>query len=607
MFAHLGRIHSLLCAVSASLALVACGGGEAPGSTSQPGQGANPGNPVAAQLQLMLSRNKIQTGSSEAVDVTVTAIDSSNRAVAGVPISLATSSGVIEVAATPTTDASGQVKAKLRLGQDRSNRVITITATAGAAQASETLDVSGTTVTLTASRSSVTSPTDVVKLSASLRDASQQPIGNQPVVFATNLGTLAAQTAITNANGLAEVSLSGVTGVAAITATTAGTSGNATVSAQQVSAPVMSPANPTITAFFIQVNPSVIGPNTGANLGNFAELVVSVRGDDPATGARDIPILNAPIKMWIANNPAPGSLAVDTSSSPALTNAAGQATNRFIAGSATTATDGVILCASIVGVTAPNPAAECGANAVATRLTIASQPLFVKVSTNQLIESVDSELNYQKKYSVFVTDAVGRGVGGVSITPRLSPSKGYAYALGHYAFVATQGWVRNGGAARWAVCPNEDENLNAVFEDGIDVDYNGNRVLDPGQVAAVSVDGDGKTDASGVAVVTVKYGKRYATWAQYDLQVRALVGGTEGSATMEFTLPALADDVDDQNVAPPFRASPFGSPSIDYVPLAGGGTGPVLAWPNRTQATTDTANWPTGVKSCRLIYASPTP
>lgn len=591
MAARLGQLFSFVGALLMALFLTGCGGSEAPGAPAA--SGSQPGAASASSLQLTLSRNKIQTGSSEAVDITVTAVDSANRAVPGAAVSLASSSGIIEAGASAITDATGQVKAKLRLGQDRSNRVITITAVAGAVKAAETIDVSGTTAQVVASRSIVSSPADVVTLTVTLRDAAQQPIGNQPVTFSTNLGTLASQSAISNASGLAEVKLSGVTGAAIITVSAAGGTATTTVTAQQVTIPAMSPENPTITAFFVQVNPSVIGPNTGANAGNFAEVVVTVRGDDPATGGRDVPVMNAPIKMWIANNPAPGSLAVNTSVSPALTNASGQVTNRFIAGAATTSTDGVILCARIEGRTIPNPASDCGANAVATRLTIAAQPLFVKLSTNDLIESVDQDLNYRKKYSVFVTDAVGRGVAGVSITPRLSPVGGEsAYGMGHYEWNASSNaWSRRVGAATYVLCPNEDENLNGTFE-GSELDYNGNQVLDPGQVAAVNVEGDGKTDGTGVAVVTVKYGKRYATWGTYDLQVRGLVGGTEGSATMVLGLDAAVDDIKSADVAPPFKVSPFGEPLVDRAL-------PALSWPVKTSLD--------GSKRCRLIYPARVP
>ncbi len=77
-------------------------------------------------------------------------------------------------------------------------------------------------------------------------------------------------------------------------------------------------------------------------------------------------------------------------------------------------TDQIVICASVDGVaTLPNGGvAPCNANEKAAKLTISQQPLFVRISTNNEIAKVNNNLDYEKLFSIYVTNAAGQGVAG---------------------------------------------------------------------------------------------------------------------------------------------------------------------------------------------------
>ena len=87
-------------------------------------------------------------------------------------------------------------------------------------------------------------------------------------------------------------------------------------------------------------------------------------------------------------------------------------------------------------------------------------------------------------------------------------------------------------------------------------DSNGNGVLDPG--IPLSITSSGKTDALGLATVSVRYPRDRAYWVNVELTVTGTVAGTESLARRAFWLAALAKDVSDPKVSPPGYISPYG-------------------------------------------------
>lgn len=546
--------------VVATIALAACGG-KAPGSDS-----SGTGGGSISSIEVSTSKSSMAARADESVDVTVTALNASRRALSGVAVQIAASSGVLAVSST-ATDGSGKVTAKFTLGQDRSNRTVTIQASGGGATGSATIQVTGTTLSLSSNTSVVSGASATAKLTARLLDAASQPISGAAVVFSTNQGNLNLGTTTTDSGGFASAEIAGISSSATVTAQAGNTSSNVTILASGTGGETPQPAGVVIRDLIIQANPSVTGPNQAGNSGNFSAIEVRVFGDLGTT--QNIPVKNAPVRFRIASSPALGTLDVNTSTNPALTNDTGLATNRFVPGSATSGTDFVVICASVDGLDAPStpgvsfPGNPCGANEKAVRLTIAQAALFVKLSTDNLLLVTDGGLTRTKQFTVNVTDAAGRGVPGVLITPRLLPLN---YYKGFYFFddiapprpdgatAAPNAWLP---AAR-VQCANEDTNFNGIL-DPADNNANGDAFVWPGQIAAVSVENNGLTDATGFVVMKVKFGVRFGTWADYQVEARASVGGSEGLATTDYLLSVLVDEVKNKDLAPAWAVSPFGT------------------------------------------------
>jgi hypothetical protein len=539
-----------LAAVAAGAAiLAACGGDEAPGG----GTGGGTSTPsTVASIELSTSRSAIAARAGESVDITVTALDSSRRAVPDVPVTMSADSGVLTSAAG-TTDASGRLVAKFELGQDRSNRTVTVNAKAGTYSSSSTIQVTGTTLTLTSNASSVNGPSATARLSARLIDAASEPISGAAIVFSTDQGTLSAGTATTDASGTASIDISGISTEATIVARSGTTEGTVTIRATTSGPVTLEPPGVVIKDLIIQANPAVTGPNQPGSTGNFSSIDVRVFGAVGTT--ENVQVRNAPVRFRIATTPPYGTLEVDTSINPALSNEAGLASNRFVPGGATTGTDAIVVCASVDGLDVPAtpgldfPGNPCTAKEKPVRLTVAQQALFVRISTDNQIEKTDGGLTYTKKFTVNVTDAAGRGVPGVVVTPRLLP---LLYQKGFYVLGEEQ-WVKEADLA----CPNEDTNFNGIL-DSQDRNDNGDAFVWPGQAAAVSVANNGVTDGTGFVILSLKYGQRFGTWAVYQIEARASVGGTEGVAQFDFGLSVATADIKNKEASPGFQTSPFG-------------------------------------------------
>jgi len=541
------RILTATIAVASSVVIVACGGDPAPGPA--PATDATV-NAALAALEVSVATPTLQAKADQSTSVTVTAIDANRRALPDVPVSLSASSGIIS-STSDKTDSQGRMTATFSLGSDRGNRDVTVTAKSGAIVGAAGVTVSGATLSLTASPPNAVDATTPIEISASVIDAAKIPLGGVVVSFVTNGGTLSSAVATTNAAGIAKVNLTGVTANVTVLATGANAAGQADVQAGNAALPNPDPSV-TIKDLTVQANPSVIGPNSATSEANFSQIDVRVTGDT-AAGAVGVPVANAHVRFRIASSPPFGKLSIDTTASPVLSNAGGLVSARFIAGAATSGTDQIVICASVDGVaTLPPPAASapCNANERAAKLTISQQPLFVRISTNNEITKVNNNLDYEKLFSIYVTNAAGQGVSGVSILVRLLPQ---FYYKGSMAFVMGTGWSF---AAPPIQCVNEDTNFNGVLDSG-DNNQNMDALLWPGQSAAFTLDNNGVTDSSGFVVLRVRHGQRFAFWATYQISAGAATGGSDPPTTYNYTLSAAKADVDSTST-PGFAVSPFG-------------------------------------------------
>jgi len=276
----------------------------------------------------------------------------------------------------------------------------------------------------------------------------------------------------------------------------------------------------------------------------------------------------------------------------AYSDANGIARGTFTPGQRSSPTDGVVVRVCYSGDDFASSAADDGCksapkSATAT-LTVASEALSVTIRTNELIKLPADELTYVKEFVVMVVDSSGLAKADVVITPSVDLT---AYRKGY--------WIWNGiiyeqvrtldskqyyswDGSAWAVatpsdasslpsCPNEDANRNGVLE-GLPIagtspplgsrkeDLNWNGSIDPRKAdVAIKMVGSAKTDANGLAIVQIQYGRSVASWVDYTITVTASgVSGTEARARTSGTLPYPALAIRTESQVPAFLDSPYG-------------------------------------------------
>lgn len=289
-----------------------------------------------------------------------------------------------------------------------------------------------------------------------------------------------------------------------------------------------------VSVISLQATPAVVGANTAGSTSQQSVLRAVVT--DKASQGN--PVKGAKVAFSILADPSGGTLSQPTE---VLTGADGSATVSYIAGSTTTAVDGVVIQAQV-----QSPISTASST---TKLTVGQRSLFISAGTGNTI-LVPNDTQYAVNYSVFVTDAAGNPVRDVTITGAIRPKK---YYKGIMVLETANGpWVPE--SPYRASCENEDVDSDGFL--GVSEDKNGNGRLDP--VIPMNITSSGKTDASGTAIVTITYPKDRAYWIDVDFTIRGLVSGSEARYVGYTMLRGLAADYKDPTVSPPGAVSPYG-------------------------------------------------
>lgn len=607
------RLSALSTAVMIGLA--GCGGsgaGAGGPSASQSLAGS------ASTLTVGASSPTINSDGTSSVEVSAIAKDANNVAVSGQTVTFSTSDpGTILTVGTPKTDASGLASASIRI-TDPTARAIPVTASSGAAQGTVTVKVAGTSLTVSGqpviafggsgqivvtvrnsnntgvpgvpvslrsakgnavsestAGSSVTDSVGQAKfqvsgisagsdtLSASALGVSQVlavsvsgdaatfesptaasealvnqaqpvrvrflrsgvPLAGSQVQLAATRGVLGAATGVTDANGVFETTIqSAQAGQSTVSAMeTGGTT--ATLEFEFVS---RIPAN-----MILQASPTTLSINTHGGSTSTSELIAKVRDSagNPVKGVR--------VEFSAAADPSGGTI----SPAFALTNSAGIASTAFIAGPNPTGQNAIRVSASVPGT---------GVTAPVAVLTTVADALAVRMNTGNKITAPDTT-TYEMPYAVVVSDAAGNPVEGAAVTVSYRPLRfikgSYLDEDNKWAYTAT------------AFCPSEDTDQDGVLSPAEDAAGDGDGVLEPSNVATVYVTTPGgKTDATGFALLGIKYPQGFSNWATIELQVT--ITGTSGSevkTSRAIDLVPLASDIAGTTISPPGGIhSPFG-------------------------------------------------
>ncbi len=537
----------------ASATLVACGGGGSAGDTLFGGGGSK----TASDLTLTLSPSAILSNSGTAsVTATVTAVDANRATVSGIAVTLSVDSGATVKTSGTLTDTSGQVSGTVSIGDDKSNRTITVTAISGSLTRSAVIQVTGSKINATV-LGAVLSPGQAGSVQYRLVDANGNPIAGKTIVVTGPGGVQTSAT--TGSNGEYDYAFTApaTSGPLEIRASAAGAERVDTVSVS--SGPgAIPPATTLVRSPSVSANPSVVAINSGST-NNRAEIRALFLSD-----------LNAPVKNIRVRFDLDGDKnsigGVFTSGAAQVySDANGVATSAYVPGSRGGPTDGVTVRACW---DYDDFAEGSCPNSVKTLLTVISDPLSVSIGTNQTIEDGASKLTYVKRYVVQVVDSSGLAAADVQVSASVDLLD---YLKGQ--------WVK--GPDSWvqqvtAVCANEDLNRNGVsetFSNGVVEDANGSFGLTPGRPAleprkadvGISFEGSSKTNASGQVVLRIEYPQNVGSWDSFNIVVSAGVGGTEGRADFAGVLPVPAPVVNNLSAEPPFRLAPYGTQASPVV------------------------------------------
>jgi hypothetical protein len=347
------------------------------------------------------------------------------------------------------------------------------------------------------------------------------PQAGQVINFAATGGDLSSPVATTNAEGIAQVTLTSASaGPLTVQASVPGTATSTTLPL------IMVATQP--SRLVLQVSPTALAPNIGTSTANQVQVVARVTDPDGN------PVLGKTVNFTRVTDPSGGNLL----QASATTDASGQATVAYRSGSESTANNGVVLRATVAG-SSPEVFGEAS-------LTVSQTALFIALGTGNVINNLDPQ-TYKKDWVVYVTDSNGVPVNGVSLTVKAIPTQ---YLTGRLSWQEPV-WAYSAPISQ---CENEDANENGILDAG--EDSNGDGVLWPGNVISVS---PGLVQTSdGRATISLTYAESYAPWVRLKLTVSATVSGTESKTNAEFIVIGSSADFTDEKVPPSGVVSPFG-------------------------------------------------
>jgi hypothetical protein len=593
------------------------------GPGTGPGSGAVPG-PTGARVQLIPSSPQMPSSGTTTVDLTAIAVDSSGQAISGVTITLSTgtdpSAFTSNISGGGVSDANGTVTAKLNLGSNKGNRLISISASAQGATASAGVDVTGTAITVSGNSSLAFGAQTT--LTFSLKDSAGVALPGFPMTLASAAGNaISPPTGTTNSAGqVAAVVTGSVGGSDTITATAAGASKTQALTVSGAGFAFTTPAPsvdiPLNTATPVSIHwtnagAPVIGqtvtfstsrgtlagnPATTNGTGDTPGVSISSPFAGPATitasGPNNTPsatlgvVFVATTASSIAVQAVPSTVQV-TTGVPSQTN-----NNSTISVVVRDAQNNLVKNASVTfTITADPSAGGLTTSTATTDVTGSASVTYIagSVSSPQNGVHISATVDHVGGVAIPpVTGSTALTVSGQSLLVRLGTDNLVQSApplnKKTWAAVVTDaaGNAVVGATVRFALRPGRfskglyfvpappatqrwtqnvavtcpNEDLN--FNGILDPgeDTNGNGVLDPPGITTVNA--TATTDSTGVALAVLTYPKDHATWTEVVLEARSGVVGNDPPSTATFFLPGLASDYSDITVDPPGKLSPYG-------------------------------------------------
>lgn len=528
--------------------------------------------PVAADMAIAASRTSVTNTGTDPVTVTVTAVDAARNAVPGLPVKFLVDNNAVLIPVVPTTDSSGQASAEVRIGADRTNRTITVTASIGTLVRKVSFSVTGSKLAATLLPATLTTGA-VGKVEYTLTDSGSNPMPG--VAITVNGPGAAAGSGLTDLQGKYSYTyVAAGTGPTLITATAPGdVRAESTV---QIDASVSDvPAATNIASATFTSSPLVLNVNQIGSTENRAELRLLFRSEN------NQPVPNVRVRLGLGGNASGtdgriSSNIVDAADASKdkdtviVADAGGLAVSSFIAGRRSSPTEQVRIYACFGKTDAVEQIANCPVERLRTvALTVVEEPVSISIGTNNLV--VTKTLTYQQEFTVLVVDAAGN--------PRPDAQLAAVVDLPSYAKGV---WSWDEIKREWfqvvtARCINEDKSpgvgfRNGTIEAGEDVNSNGQ--LDPRKSdVSISFVGSTRTDANGMATLRIEYPKNFGSWTEFSVRVsasgvvspaawfgRIAKEGVEDPTALVGNAKYLIVPIDvvKQEAEPPFFESPYG-------------------------------------------------
>lgn len=540
--------------------------------------------PVASDISLSLSATSLPNTGTSSIRATVTAVDGNRNTLPGIPVTIKVDQSAVAAVSGSVTGPGGLVTADVGIGSDRSNRLVTVTATSGSLTRMASFRVVGAKLS-SAYAPIVTTGTAGNQIEFTLVDVNEVAMPDQQVtVSSPQLGTVSGNT---NAQGkfVYGYTAPASPGELTVNASAAGYSLSEAlrITVQPAGGGSVPNAVGPIESASVTPSPSVVTVNADASTDNQIQLrALFVK-------AGNAPIANVRVRFDLADNANNSDGQVSwVGGNYAYTNASGVATATFRAGTRSSPTNGVTVRACYA---LNDFAIDTCPNQVTNTITVVSEALAVNIRTNELIKSGRNDLTYIKEFVVMVVDSAGQAKPDVQITPSVDLigfHKGFYFWNGDFwqqqltlASTENYSWSGSawtqGGATEQPMCPNDDVNRNGIREAGSiggavpalsarGEDLNWNGEIDPRKSdVAIKMVESAKTDANGLAIVQIEYGRSLATWVDFAITVTASgVSGTEARARFVGSLyglgnlPAPGAAVSDEDVFPAFGISPYG-------------------------------------------------
>ncbi|WP_144006627.1 S-layer family protein [Pelomonas sp. KK5] len=499
--------------------------------------------PTAARITVALDRSNVGNAGGTPVNVTVTAVTATNNVLAGIPVTLAIDNNGT-ITSGGSTNASGVVTAVATIGADKSNRLITITATSGTLVQTASFQVTGAQLQGQAVPSVLTAGSTGNQVQYTLTDVNKNPMPG--VAISVSGPGVPTATGVTDINGAYPYTYTApaTAGAILITATAGGAKSETTVTVPSSTSSVPD-ATPAVSSATLSAAPNVVAVNsTGtANLAAISALFL---------GANNAPVKNVRVRFDLNgdSNSIGGTLGSGTSI--VYSDANGNVATTYSPGTRSSPVNGVTIraCWSLTDF-----AAGACPNQALTTLTVVSEPVSITIGENETVGFSNNNLNLVKSFGLLVVNTAGNPQANVQITPSIDL---ISYNKGFYTWDAANSiWVQT----ITATCLNEDLNRNGAIDSGEDI--NGNAQLDPRKSdVSISMSGSTVTDANGSAILVIQYLKDKATWVNY--RITAAAGGVlsppaySPSPTAVATLPADATSIVTHVPAPAYRISPYG-------------------------------------------------